>query len=87
MPLSLHPTPPHPILAVGATLLKLSLMHAEQQRAPALTLDGRPDPAESANPAYLSGEAGKESSCCGVGQTHGPNRWAPTMIECQPPTS
>lgn len=43
-------------LAIGATLLKLSLMHAQQQRAPAAALNAAPDPTESANPAYLSGE-------------------------------
>ncbi|KAI7837872.1 hypothetical protein COHA_008359 [Chlorella ohadii] len=41
-------------LAIGATLLKLSLMHAQQQRAPAAALNAAPDPTESANPAYLS---------------------------------
>lgn len=43
-------------LAVGATLLKLSLMHVAQQRTPAAALDAVLDATESATPAYLSGE-------------------------------
>lgn len=62
-------------LAVGATLLKLSLMHVAQQRTPAAGLDAALNPTESANPAYLSGEWREREEAGAVGNGSAGLRW------------